>query len=202
MSKDSRFIYTVTQTSPAYEDNVGASVTVLVTDKPHIGKDGNVSENQNHTALHGTAFTFKPRSFAVTNTYSYTPNGRKYTFTLFKSEPGNRIGGADGLLDGGMHSGTAASRWITNSTAVLEFVRDFVEVNQFELNTLILSSRAWGKDNEELLNEAHTVTGISVLSENVQTAFLASLEVQSNLANTLVTKYVATARPELNNSSE
>ena len=47
MSKDSRFIYTVTQTSPAYEDNVGASVTVLVTDKPHIGKDGNISESQN-----------------------------------------------------------------------------------------------------------------------------------------------------------
>lgn len=85
---------------------------------------------------------------------------------------------------------------------MLEFVKDFINEHQAELSRLIYSSRAWAEDNSERLQEAHTVTGISVLSENVQTAFLASLQVQSSLADSLVTKYVSSVRPELNENSD
>lgn len=199
MSNDSQFIYTVTQTDPAGSPDTEASVTVRVTDRVKVTPEGN---NLVPTSINGTEFTFKPRSYQVTNTFAYGNGDRKKTFVLFKSAPEERRGGADGLLDGGMHSGTAASRWITDSGAVLEFVKDFINEHQAELSRLIYSSRAWAEDNSERLQEAHTVTGISVLSENVQTAFLASLQVQSSLADSLVTKYVSSVRPELNENSD
>lgn len=198
MAQDTQFVYTVTQTHPADSSDKEASVSVLVTDRVTVTPEGN---NLIPSLINGTEFTFKPRSYQVTNTFSYGTIGYKKTFILFKSEPQERRGGADGLLDGGMHSGTAASLWITDSSAVLKFVQDFVNAHQAELCHLISASRGWAKDNSEKLQRAHQVTGISVLSENVQTAFLTSLQVQSNLADSLVTKYVSSVRPELNENS-
>lgn len=199
MSNDSSYIYTVTETHPADSPEKEASVTVLVTDRVKTTPEG---DQLVPSTINGTEFTFKPRSYQVTNTFAYGNTDRKKTFILFKSAPEERRGGADGLLDGGMHSGTAASHWITDSATVLKFVQEFVEEYQAELGNLIYSSRAWAMDNSEKLQEAHTVTGISVLSENVQTAFLTSLQVQSNLADSLVTKYVSSVRPELNDLSD
>jgi hypothetical protein len=199
MSNDSQYVYTVTQTHPADDTNKEASVTVLVTDRVKVTPEGHTLIP---TPINGTEFTFKPRSYQVTNTFSYGNTDYKKTFVLFNSEPQERRGGADGLLDGGMHSGTAASRWITDSATVLKFVQDFVNEHQAELNNLISASRGWAKDNSEKLQRAHQVTGISVLSENVQTAFLTSLQVQSDLADSLVTKYVSSVRPELNDLSD
>lgn len=104
------------------------------------------------------------------------------------------------MLDGGLHSGTAASEWIVNSEAVLKFVRKFVRkfVTEHEapLRNLISSSRNWAEDNDELLKEATTVTGISVLTENVQTAFLAALTTQKELVNALAKNYVTSVQPK------
>lgn len=105
MSNDSQFIYTVTQTDPAGSPDTEASVTVRVTDRVKVTPEGN---NLVPTSINGTEFTFKPRSYQVTNTFAYGNGDRKKTFVLFKSAPEERRGGADGLLDGGMHSGTAA----------------------------------------------------------------------------------------------
>ena len=155
MAQDTQFVYTVTQTHPADSSDKEASVSVLVTDRVTVTPEGN---NLIPSLINGTEFTFKPRSYQVTNTFSYGTIGYKKTFILFKSEPQERRGGADGLLDGGMHSGTAASLWITDSSAVLKFVQDFVNAHQAELSHLISASRGWAKDNSEKLQRAHQVT--------------------------------------------
>lgn len=194
---ESRYLFTVTETAPG-ETQTEPSVTVLVTDRKRVTEDGH---RKPATYIHGTCFKFMPRAFKVTS--SRYKNGKPVaTFTILESVPGKRIGGIDVMLDGGLHSGTAASEWIVNSEAVLKFVRKFVTEYEVALGNLISSSRNWADDNEELLNEATTVTGISVLTENVQTAFLAALTTQKELVNTLAKNYVTSVQPKHNTADD
>lgn len=84
MAQDTQFVYTVTQTHPADSSDKEASVSVLVTDRVTVTPEGN---NLIPSLINGTEFTFKPRSYQVTNTFSYGTIGYKKTFILFKSEP-------------------------------------------------------------------------------------------------------------------
>lgn len=194
---ESPYLFTVTETAPG-ETQSEPSVTVLVTDRKRITEDGHRKPD---TYIHGTCFKFMPRAFKVTS--SRYQNGKPVaTFTILESAPDKRIGGIDVMLDGGLHSGTAASEWIVNSEAVLKFVRKFVTEHEAPLRNLISSSRNWAEDNDELLKEATTVTGISVLTENVQTAFLAALTTQKELVNALAKNYVTSVQQKHNTADE
>lgn len=194
---ESPHLFTVTETSPG-ENQDAPSVTVLVTDRKRITEDGHRKPD---TYIHGTRFKFMPRAFKVTS--SLYMNGKPVdTFTILESAPDNRIGGIDVMLDGGLHSGTAASEWIVDSEAVLKFVRNFVTEHEVPLRNLISSSRNWARGNEELLKEAPTVTGIAVLTENVQTAFLTALTTQKELVNALAKNYVTSVQPKHKTADE
>ena len=194
---ESPYLFTVTETAPG-ESQEAPSVTVLVTDRKRTTEDGHRKPD---TYIHGTRFKFMPRAFKVTS--SQYKNGNPVgTFTILESAPGKRIGGIDVMLDGGLHSGTAASEWIVNSEAVLKFVRNFVAEHEVPLYNLISSSRYWADNNEELLKEATTVTGISALTENVQTAFLAALTTQKELVNALAKNYVTSVQPKHNTADD
>lgn len=194
---ESPYLFTVTETAPG-ESQEAPSVTVLVTDRKRFTDDGHRKPD---TYIHGTRFKFMPRSFKVTSS-RYLNGEPVATFAILESAPGKRIGGIDVMLDGGLHSGTAASEWIVNSEAVLKFVRNFVTEHEVPLRNLISSSRHWAENNEELLKEAPTVTGISVLTENVQTAFLAALTTQKELVNALAKNYVTSVQPKHNTADD
>ena len=175
---ESPYLFTVTETAPG-ENQDAPSVTVLVTDRKRITEDGHRKPD---TYIHGTRFKFMPRAFKVTS--SLYNNGKPVdTFTILESTPDNRIGGIDVMLDGGLHSGTAASEWIVDSEAVLKFVRDFVTEHERLLYVLIASS-------------------ISVHTEKIQTAFLTALTTQKELVNALAKNYVTSVQPKHKTADE
>lgn len=156
------YTYTVTDSggeTPASEPFISVTVTDTI-------EDPNASHN--FTIVNGTTFTFRPAAIEVTNTFRVGPRTR--TFTLFTTEPGHREGGADTLLDGAFHDANEAKKWIQNPEAVLQFVRGFIESEADKLNFLIGASRSWGRDSEERLAEATTVTGIVPLVNKAEQA--------------------------------
>ena len=190
---ESPYLFTVTETAPG-ESQDAPSVTVLVTDRKRITEDGHRKPD---TYIHGTRFKFMPRAFKVTS--SQYNNGKPVdTFTILESAPDNRIGGIDVML----HSGTAASEWIVNSEAVLKFVRDFVTEHERLLYVLISSSRRWAKNTSAPIKKATSVTGISVHTENIQTAFLTALTTQKELVNALAKNYVTSVQPKHKTADE
>lgn len=194
---ESPYLFTVTETAPG-ESQDAPSVTVLITDRKRITEDGHRKPD---TYIHGTRFKFMPRAFKVTS--SQYNNGKPVdTFTILESAPDNRIGGIDVMLDGGLHSGTAASEWIVNSEAVLKFVRDFVTEHERLLYVLISSSRRWAENTSAPIKKATSVTGISVHTENIQTAFLTALTTQKELVNALAKNYVTSVQPKHKTADE
>lgn len=116
-----------------------------------------------------TTFTLSTYALKVTHTFKMGAR-EPITYTLFSTEPGNRNGVNDRLLDGPLHRPRKARKWLNDHEAVAQFICDFVEDNQGTLNALITSSRNWGREDIERLNVATQVTGIINLAEAVQEA--------------------------------
>lgn len=161
-----KYTYTVTDSggeTQAAKPFISVTVTDTIDDP---------AMSHNFSAVNGTTFTFHPAAIEVTNTFRVGPNTR--TFTLFTTEPGHREGGADTLLDGVFHNADEAKKWIQNPEAVLQFVRGFIESEAHKLSPLITASRFWGRDSEERLSEAATVTGIVPLVDKAEQALLSA----------------------------
>lgn len=152
--------FTVTITS-ANDDPKNPTITLEVRE---ANPNPNAQRNPSHT-------TFTLSTYALTVTHTFKMGAREpITYTLFSTEPGNRNGVNDRLLDGPLHRPRKARKWLNDHEAVAQFICDFVEDNQGTLNALITSSRNWGREDIERLNVATQVTGIINLAEAVQEA--------------------------------
>lgn len=152
--------FTVTVTS-ANDDPKNPIITLEV-------REANPSLTAQLNPSH-TSFTLSTYALKVTHTFKMGAR-EPITYTLFSTEPGNRTGVNDRLLDGPLHRPRKARKWLNDHEAVAQFICDFVEDNQGTLNALITSSRNWGRENIERLNVATQVTGIINLAEAVQEA--------------------------------
>lgn len=152
------FTVTVTNTN---DDPKNPTITLEVRE---ANPNPNAQRNPSHT-------TFTLSTYALKVTHTFKMGAREpITYTLFSTEPGNRIGVNDRLLDGPLHRPRKARKWLNDHEAVAQFICDFVEDNQGTLNALITSSRNWGREDIERLNVATQVTGIINLAEAVQEA--------------------------------
>lgn len=152
--------FTVTVT----EANTNTENPTITLEVREANPNPNAQRNPSHT-------TFTLSTYALTVTHTFKMGSREpITYTLFSTEPGNRNGVNDRLLDGPLHRPRKARKWLNDHEAVAQFICDFVEDNQGTLNALITSSRNWGREDIERLNVATQVTGIINLAEAVQEA--------------------------------